>query len=426
MIRRGIFFVVTIALLLGSTNATSAGSETPMSIIFDDLEQLMTGNQQFDRDEYNFLRTCMDGFDSSLVASQDAAWQGIINYWNSNGTTDDAWGSRNTQYMEHNVTQTNILNMTIYEPCDYSSNFAYYHDVTEFCLRKTSGSPFSLPDEYVRAFGMSFSGLAMGSSFMHMSHTVLGHQQDNWSIRVISYLIHQASLSSLPDVPSILTDFAATPRAENALEITDNFMNMYLNMPVEEWFQHTASIDVPDYYLSFAGLFSTIVTIGFSDEVVDKYIPILADAFSLPDEYLDYIMNIYLPEIRNLTSSLNLGIVQRTKFVENALSATLKLIYSFLWQEERLTSNPIFLNETVNTWGAEMIPVLNSFLNSYNSFEYFETNFQDAVDVYPGDFWCNLVIPHAKWHLESGIGLLDLTYVGDEVYRIFLNMQKEY
>lgn len=395
---------------------------TPMSLILDDLEQLMTGNPQYDRDYYNLIRSCMDGFDPNLTAAHDSAWQGIMDYWISNGTPTDAWGSRDTPYIEANITQTNLLNMTIYEPCGYSSNIAYYHDVIEFCLRQQQGTPFAMPKEYVRAFGMSYSGMAMGSSFMHMSHTNLGHQQDNWSISVVSYLIHQGSLAALQNVPSALTDFAPTPRAQTALEIADEFMDMYLNMPIEQWFEHTEAIDLPDYYLSFSGIVGTIISIAFTDDVVDRYVPILANAFSLPPEYLDFMTDTYLPEFRNLTANLDIGIIERTKFTENFLSAFVKLVYAFLWQEERLTDNPMFLNETVNAWGAEMLPVLNSFIDSYNSFEYFDPDFQNGTDTYPGDFWCNPVIPHAKWHLESGIGLLDLTYVGDEAYRILSEM----
>ena len=132
-------------------------------------------------------------------------------------------------------------------------------------------------------------------------------------------------------------------------------------------------------------------------------------------------MDIYLPEVRNATAGFDLGIIEETKFVENILSTVAKLIYAFLWQEELLTDNSIFLNETVNEWGWEQLPKLNTFLNSYNTFDYVELDFQNGTNIYPGDVVCNPTGPHAKWHLESGIGLLDLAYLGDEMYKLLTN-----
>ena len=41
--------------------------------------------------------------------------------------------------------------------------------------------------------------------------------------------------------------------------------------------------------------------------------------------------------------------------------------------------------------------------------------------IYPGDEWCNpSQYAHAKWHHESAVGLLDLIYTCDNVYRLTL------
>ena len=41
--------------------------------------------------------------------------------------------------------------------------------------------------------------------------------------------------------------------------------------------------------------------------------------------------------------------------------------------------------------------------------------------IYPGDAWCNpSQYAHAKWHHESAVGLLDLIYTCDNVYRLTL------
>jgi len=36
----------------------------------------------------------------------------------------------------------------------------------------------------------------------------------------------------------------------------------------------------------------------------------------------------------------------------------------------------------------------------------------------PGEEWCNPLIPHAKWHVETGIALVDFVFLSDEINRI--------
>ena len=85
--------------------------------------------------------------------------------------------------------------------------------------------------------------------------------------------------------------------------------------------------------------------------------------------------------------------------------------------------------------GAELIPYVNAFANRLNDFTFYEQNFQvrqfycamtvivemivkDGHLIYPGDEWCNPQQPHSKWHLQSGIGLLDLVYLCDNMYQL--------
>lgn len=162
----------------------------PMLDMLDSMQLLMTGEAEYDRSLYADLRTCMRSFDRRLPKSQDGAWQGFIDYWNAGGAPGDAWGETATGFGECNVTETSIDKMTIYEPCNYASNMAYYHFLLELCHRKYHGKPFSLPKEYVNALGKAISALAIGSSFMHGSNTILGSQQDTDSISVVAYIMH--------------------------------------------------------------------------------------------------------------------------------------------------------------------------------------------------------------------------------------------
>ena len=65
---------------------------------------------------------------------QDIAWSGLVDFFENDGFEEDKWGGTVTvpAYHEYNVsTQTD--GVVIYEPCNYASNVAYYHDATEMC-----------------------------------------------------------------------------------------------------------------------------------------------------------------------------------------------------------------------------------------------------------------------------------------------------
>lgn len=394
---------------------------SPMLNVLDAMEHMMTGTSEFDRLFYQNLHDCMTSFDASLPMIQNAAWQGFIDYWNMGGTPSDPWGGFPTNYSEHNISTTNLYGMVIFEPCDYSSNMAYYHDVMEFCNKKSSGKSFFVMKDYQDAIGKAFSNLALGSAFMHGSNTILGRQQDRWPLRAVAYLIHQASLSSLTSDSSILHDLTDHKRARTAIEIVEDFQNMYLTEPVTQWYNTTESFDIPRYELSFAGLISTALTIGFDDDIVDTIIPLLIRAFNLPEELRNFVVNQYIPAIRNATSLMEFGDIERFKFLSNAIGSGIKLMYAFLWQERELTKSKFFLDPLVNFLGWELLPRINHIANQFVTFEHFDKQFQNGVKVYPGESWCNPVIPHAKWHLESGLGLLDLTYLADEIARLLSN-----
>lgn len=418
-----VFFVFQFTLseaatLQDSYDVKGNAESTAMLQMLDAMQQLMTGEMEYDRTYYQELRQCMDTLDPLLTSSQDAAWQGIIDYWNTNGTADDRWGSYNPDYAELNITETSLFGMTIYEPCNYASNIATVHVLTELCGHKTSSNPFRMPTEYVNALGTGFSTLTMGSSFMHGTHTELGHQQDTHAISVIAFLVHQASLSKLPGASSVVIDLSYEPRNTSSLMLADEFLNMYGTLPVDQWHDKIDSLDIPDYFLLFAGIYSSALTIAFEPDTVDSIILKMADAFGLPDDFLHFIMDDYLPELRNLTSEIEIGALQKTKFIENILATTSKLIYAFLWQEQVLTDDSVFLDPAVNEAGWELLPVVNEWANSLNSFEYYDLDYQNGINIYPGDTWCNPVYAHAKWHLESALGLLDLVYLGDEMLGI--------
>ena len=116
-----------------------------------------------------------------------------------------------------------------------------------------------------------------------------------------------------------------------------------------------------------------------------------------------------------------IGPLAKKKLLFDTLGSVTKLVYALLWQEEVFAQDGedyIFLDPHINEIGWEYLPTLNSIVDSLNSYEYFDLDYQNGSRTYPGEEDCNPVMPHAKWHLESGIGLLDLVYVSHEMFQL--------
>ena len=71
---------------------------------------------------------------NDLFKVQDIAWSGLVDFFENDGFEEDKWGGTVTvpAYHEYNVS-TQSDGVVIYEPCNYASNVAYYHDATEMC-----------------------------------------------------------------------------------------------------------------------------------------------------------------------------------------------------------------------------------------------------------------------------------------------------
>ena len=73
----------------------------------------------------------------------------------------------------------------------------------------------------------------------------------------------------------------------------------------------------------------------------------------------------------------------------------------------------------LNEAGSKFIPLVNQLLSSFTSFDHKNVDFQSAKNFYPGQIECSgQVHTHSKWHVQSGIALLDFALIADEFHRI--------
>jgi len=412
---------VTFNLLVGQVISRSSMVDLEGETVrmLDATVQLMQGDAgEFDREYLTDLSSCMESLSPELWKVSNGAWAGMVAYHQSNGTGNDTWGSclgngHCHEYHEQNLTIQDYQGIGIYEPCNYVSNLAYYHVVTSIC----ENTQWNVDPSYQKAMAQAFTSLTVGSAFWHGSHTLLGNIADNRFIEVVAFLAHQASLENLP-VSDSLRDLSVTPRRNSAKETAQQLANLLKDSPVDNWKDGIAELDTPDYMVTFSAIICTLLTLQQPTEQVDAIIPLLMDAFNLPEDARTFILEEYLPEIRNSTADIQLGLIEKPRLQLNTLGTLMKLMYAFLWQEYVLTDADIFLDPEVNQLGFTFMVTVNQIANFLTSFPILDASLQAGIGIYPGEEWCMPQEPHAKWHVESANGLMDLMLLADHVFML--------
>ena len=165
----------------------------------------------------------------------------------------------------------------------------------------------------VKFIGKAFASLALASSFWHGSETRNGQAADVRINDLFAYVAYQEAVKNLKGNASIIHDLNYSPRyykykikndiliifhncvncllrksdencfnfrAQSGEEITDFFMNMYIETPVEEWGHILNATDFPDLRITMCGYFSLALSMSFEESFVDNLVVILANAFS--------------------------------------------------------------------------------------------------------------------------------------------------
>merc|ERR1711997_1316646 len=312
-------------------------SADPLKDALDGVSVYMTGEPSFDQDFYDELVACMNVIDPRLVQSVGAQWDGMIEYSSPLGGPDDHWNQCGTErkWFEKNCTVQEYGQMPIWEPCNYASNLAYYHTTTEICSRQQ----WNLPEDDVKAMAITFAILAQGSAFWHGSETVNGGHADVRINDLFAYVAYQAVMQKVvPLESSIIHDLSLTPRVSNGNQITSDFVDMYINDPVEEWGTKLVAADIPNLRLTMCGYFGTALTLLYEEDLVDSVVKFLLDQFTdITPDIKEFCIGEFLPELRLATVNFNMPQDEFLRLEGNTYSTLIKLLYAFLWQEEALS-----------------------------------------------------------------------------------------
>jgi hypothetical protein len=91
------------------------------------------------------------------------------------------------------------------------------------------------------------------------------------------------------------------------VEISSSVLEMFMSKPIPEWKDHIVDLNLPDYYITFSGLVINSFTLAFDDATVDALVPILMDAFGIPEDQKTFILEQYIPEVNHMSEIASFG-----------------------------------------------------------------------------------------------------------------------
>ena len=144
---------MTLLFILLLINISSQLKTEYMKPMLDDMMKYYgQADSTYNQTYFDQLTECLvsDGDDKVLV-SQDAAWKGMLQYFDTNGTDKDSMGDADhwggctefsadvrctvAPYMRNKSDDfgSGRDHILIEEPCNYVSNIAYFHSTTRIC-----------------------------------------------------------------------------------------------------------------------------------------------------------------------------------------------------------------------------------------------------------------------------------------------------
>jgi len=381
--------------------------------MYNTISNLM-GEEEYPEYQWQERIECFDKLSPQMNDIMEKAWEGIIDFWESRGQEGDIWKScDHNKWFESNCTYQPGLGLAIWEPCNYASNLAYDRLAVEICKQHS----WTLPKETITKVAQGFAINTVASAFFHGSQTRLGGSQDGMSNNLFAYILHQAALVSVPYDP-VLHDLSYTPRGLSGEEVIDLMLEMYKTKPVQEWYEESQTFDVaPSVQNCFAGIFGFVLRLLFDLETTMSVGGLFMDALGVLPEDKTFFVENYLPRLYNATADVSISNIEKAELLENTSGTALKLLYAFVWQEDTFDLGEILFTPEENAFGAALLPHINSYANNLTTWDLYVPDAQSGTG-YPGSGWCNDLIPHAKWHVQTSASLSDAARLVDEVLRL--------
>jgi len=405
---------INIILLLFILSVKNVRMDFPVTRnMYNTISNLM-GEEEYPEDQWQDRIECFDQLSPQMNGIMEKAWEGVIEFWESRGQEGDTWKScDHDKWFESNCTYQPGLGLAIWEPCNYASNLAYDRLAVEICKQHS----WTLPEETITKIAQGFAINTVASAFFHGSQTRLGASQDGMSNDLFAYILHQSALVTVPYDP-VLHDLSYTPRGLSGEEVIDLLLEMYKTKPVQDWYDESHSFRVaPSVQNSFAGIFGFVLRLLFDLETTTSVGGTFMDALGVLPEDKTFFVENYLPRLYNATADVSISSIEKAELLENTSGTALKLLYAFVWQEDTFDLGEILYTPEENAFGAALLPHINSYANNLTTWDLYVPDVQSGTG-YPGSGWCNDLIPHAKWHVQTSASLSDAARLVDEVLRL--------
>eukprot|EP00092_Neocalanus_flemingeri_P005587 GFUD01006019.1.p1 GENE.GFUD01006019.1~~GFUD01006019.1.p1 ORF type:complete len:991 (+),score=124.96 GFUD01006019.1:438-2975(+) len=413
-------FAVTEAVLKGDNIPDGTcykfketkGQSAPLYMrqVFEATQMAMTGVNKFNTKAFNTLTLDMFTIDKDLVQSQENGWKEMTKYQDQH---QDSWGSNPSRYAERNpksLAVSRSRSLLVYEPCNFASNWAYYHLMSSVTSFKW------MPKEVKKGLGQSSAALGLASSFFHGSHTKLGQYFDNFMIKIIACILHQAYMQVLgvpPETFSVLTHLTSTRSRMTGVNMAQSITDMLKTEPSTNWDRHMKTIDVPSYEITFSALTLTMLThVGCDGFLMDRFARQMMKILKVSRSDQKFVMKTFLPKIRHLMNQKNITTNERPDRY-NLITTMAKLVLAFPFQES--------FDSKVMTLGRRLIETveldtINHYLNSVSTLPLMiPVKFKEMTEEFPGKSQCQNQQPHSIWHLQSAKGMHDLFQLVDEI-----------
>ena len=201
--------------------------------------------------------------------------------------------------------------------------------------------------------------------------------------------------------------------------MVDYWLEMFNTLPVSEWSEAMTMLDIPILQKTFSGIFGYILMLESDLETTISVATPLMDLLGVSPEDKEFFLSAYLPALQNATENVSISVLEKAELLENTAGTVLKLFYAFVWQEEVIDLGGANLTPEANAFGAALLPHVNEYANNLTTWSLWVPDVQ-AGGGYPGSGWCNDLIPHAKWHVETAAALGDVARLMDMVLRLVI------
>ena len=128
-----------------------------------------------------------------------------------------------------------------------------------------------------------------------------------------------------------------------AQSVTD----LYRLTPSSEWLQFFQNLDVPNYYLTWSALVTTILTLLLPEPLVLPAAMSLANAFGVDETSKAFLELKYVPEITRAFRKVKLSLLQKLSLFLSTLKMTKKMVFAFSFQEDTFDID-LLTSPTVN------------------------------------------------------------------------------